>query len=61
LKAVTEYLLGHGYGEIIAGAFDSNLASIRVMQKCGMNQMERTEAVDYQGRVQHCVFYSIKK
>lgn len=61
LKAVIEYLLGHGYGEIIAGAFDNNLASIRVMQKCGMKQTERTEDVEYQGRVQHCVFYSIMK
>ena len=60
LKAVIEYFLSHGYREIIAGAFESNCTSIQVMRKCGMEQMERTDEIEYRGEIHHCVYFNIK-
>ncbi|MBE5993916.1 MAG: GNAT family N-acetyltransferase, partial [Paenibacillaceae bacterium] len=39
LKAVIEDLFMRGYNEVITGTFDTNKASIRVMEKCGMKRI----------------------
>ena len=53
-----EYLHSHGFKVVIAGAFLENTASIRVMEKCGMQRLEHTDEVEYRGAVQTCVYYA---
>ena len=54
-------LFGRGYGEVLAGAFVENPASIRVMVKAGMTKIPFEEDIDYRGMSHHCVYYSVKK
>ena len=61
LKGAISYLFKRGFSEIIAGAFESNTASIKVMKKAGMNKLEREEDIEYRGTIHHCLYYSIKK
>lgn len=56
--AIRELFL-KGYREVTAGAFTDNPASIRVMEKCGMHKIEKTEEIDYRGEIHDCVFYAI--
>ena len=59
--AVIKSLLSKGFTEIIAGAFEDNIASIRVMEKCGMKRTKMTSETEYRGKTHKCVYYSIKK
>ena len=59
--AVINYLFSRGFEEILAGAFEGNIASMRVMEKCGMKRTKMTAEVEYRGTVHKCVYYSIKK
>lgn len=61
LKAVINYLFQQGYQEILTGAFEENIASIKVMKKCGMVQIKKTEEIEYHKVVHHCVYYSIRR
>lgn len=47
-----------GFREVITGAFETNLASIRVMEKCGMQKLEKSDSIDYRGKTHRCVYYS---
>ena len=63
-EAVTgaaEYLLDCGFDEVLAGAFQENPASIRVMEKSGMKKLERQDEVEYRGKLHRCVYYSVRK
>lgn len=60
-SAVIKSLLSKGFTEIIAGAFEDNIASIRVMEKCGMKRTKMTAEIEYRGKTHKCVYYSIKK
>ena len=59
LKDVIEELL-KTYQKVIAAAFSNNLASIKVMQKCGMEKIAREEYILYHGINHHCVYYQTK-
>ena len=59
--AVIKSLLSKGFTEIIAGAFEDNIASIRVMEKCGMKRTKMTAEIEYRGKTHKCVYYSIKR
>jgi RimJ/RimL family protein N-acetyltransferase len=61
LCGAIEALFTRGYTEIRAGAFEGNDASLRVMQKSGMQRIDYTEEIEYRGSVHHCIFYAIKK
>lgn len=61
LQGIIMYLFQNGIKEVVAGAFEYNLSSIRVMKKCGMEQIDKQEEIDYRGKKHHCVYYSIKK
>lgn len=61
LKAAITYLFDRGYTEVKAGAFEDNIASIRVMEKCGMVRQEHQDEIPYRGVVHRCVYYGIKK
>ena len=59
--AVIEHLFSSGFDEILAGAFEGNAASMRVMEKCGMKRTKMTASIEYRGVTHKCVYYSIKK
>ena len=53
-----EWLWRHGFRKVIAGAFEENRASLRVMEKCGMTLQPETEDIDYRGKIHRCVYYA---
>jgi len=57
LDRLIEELFKMGYIEVVTGAFVENIASRRVMEKCGMNLMELEEEIEYRGIVHQCVYY----
>ena len=59
--AVIEHLFSKGFEVILAGAFEENTASMRVMEKCGMKRTKMTAAIEYRGVTHKCIYYSIKK
>ena len=61
LKLAIHELFALGYAEVVCGAFAENAASIRVMEKAGMQRIEFTEDIDYRGKTHLCIYYSTKK
>ena len=61
LSCAIAELFKAGYGCVVCGAFEENLASIRVMEKCGMTPMSHTDTVEYRGISHNCVYYRITK
>ena len=61
LKTAISELFTMDYQEVITGAFDENVASIRVMEKSGMTLMEKAEEIEYRGKVHLCIYYHIEK
>ncbi len=61
LESSIDYLFRQGFRTVIAGAFEENAASIRVMEKCGMTRQPRQDSIEYRGRLHRCVYYSIQK
>lgn len=61
LRAVIDEMFERGFEEVLAGAFETNVASRRVMEKSGMTLMEQEEEIEYRGNVHRCVYYSAKK
>jgi RimJ/RimL family protein N-acetyltransferase len=59
LGAMIAYLFDKGFEEVIAGAFEENAASMRVMQKCGMKKIEKTDQIDYRNKTHLCIYYTI--
>lgn len=60
LRGLIAYLHDRGFREVITGAFEENTASIRVMEKAGMEKCEITDRVEYRGQVRSCVYYVAK-
>ena len=61
LSALIKHLLENGFDEVVCGAFDHNAPSIRVVEKCGMSRIDKTEEIEYRNSVHRCIYYSIKK
>ena len=61
LRGAIADLFRRGYEEVVAGAFEENKASVRVMEKAGMEKIALEEEIDYRGMSHHCVYYSVKK
>ena len=61
LKNAISYLFSQGFEEVLTGAFEENLPSIRIMVKSGMGKIDRQEEIAYRGRVHNCVYYSVRK
>ena len=57
LELAMEEVFSLGCQKIITGAFSSNPASIRVMEKCRMTRMDKTDEIEYRGNVHTCVYY----
>ena len=60
LQLAMAELFALGYEEILTGAFSSNIPSIRVMEKCGMAKLDKTEEIPYQCVTHTCLYYSKK-
>lgn len=56
VRAVITELREMGFRKIIAGYFSENTASLRVMQKCGMQQTDQTAVEEYRGRKHICKY-----
>lgn len=61
LIAIIQDLFTKGFEKVMAGAFESNIASRRVMEKCGMCLLDQKEEVMYHGILHPCVYYAIEK
>ena len=59
VSAMIPDLFNHGFETVTAGAFAENAASLRVMQKCGMELQEFTEDIEYRGVTHKCIYYAI--
>jgi len=57
LKQAIEELFRLGYREVTCGAFEENPASIRCMEKAGMRRLEKSDRIEYRGKVHRCVYY----
>lgn len=61
LKAVIDELFHNGFHQVMAGAFEDNAASIKVMQKCGMAKIPKEDDISYHGILHHCYYYAISQ
>ena len=61
LRGAIADLFHRGYREVVAGAFEENKASLRVMEKAGMTRIPLEEDIDYRGRGHHCLYCSVRK
>lgn len=61
LAGAIAYLFAQGFEEIVAGAFEENPASIRIMVKNGMLKLDHQDEITYRGKVHRCVYYSVRK
>ena len=61
LQGAIAYLLGHGFTTVLTGAFAENSASLRVMEKCGMEKQEYTDELEYRGIPHTCIYYAAKR
>ena len=60
ISAVIPDLFQSGMSFVLAGAFEENLPSIRVMEKCGMKRLPKTDIIEYRGKTYTCVYYGAK-
>lgn len=61
LRATVAHLFAQGFTEVLAGAFESNLASLRVMEKSGMTPLQKQDQVTYRGKTHRCLYYHAVK
>ena len=61
LSAVLTELFNIGYNVVKTGVFIENIASRRVIEKCGMKKINREEDIEYQGKIHHCIYYERRK
>ena len=61
LTGAIQYLFCRGFEEVVAGAFEGNEASFRVMVKSDMEKQEYQDEIEYRGKVHRCVYYAIRK
>lgn len=60
-QGAIDYLFTQGFQRVVAGAFSENKASLRVMEKCGMQRQEDTDEIEYRGVIHTCIYYAILK
>lgn len=56
--AAMQALFSGGFTTVIAGAFEGNIASMRVMEKCGMERTGFEEMIEYRGVAHRCIYYA---
>jgi len=61
VQAVINQLWTMGFKKIIAGFFEENIASFRVMEKCGMTLNGESDYEEYRGVNLKCIYCEIVK
>ena len=61
LKGAIGALHQLGFRQVITGAFETNLASLRVMEKSGMEKLTKIDTIDYRGKTHNCIYYAAIK
>ena len=61
LKLAIGELFQRCFNQVVCGAFSQNTASRRVMEKAGMQLIEKSEDIEYRGKTHFCVYYAIDK
>ena len=61
LNACIDLIFKSDFQTVKAGAFEENLASQRVMQKCGMELTDEEEQIEYRGKTHNCKYYQITR
>ena len=61
LEALIKELFRVGFKKVIAGHFEGNTASGKVMQKCGMTLIDKKDIIVYRNKSHNCVYYEIKR
>ncbi len=61
LKAAIEELFRIGFKRVVAGYFEDNPASGRVMEKSGMHKIDKVDVVEYRNKSHRCYYYAIEK
>ena len=61
LKLAIAELFRKGFREVLCGAFEENIGSLRVMEKAGMQRIPKTDTIDYRGNTHRCLYCSIKQ
>ena len=61
LRGAIGYCFSNGFQEVIAGAFEENPASLRVMIKSGMKKIDHTDEIPYRGKNHTCLYCTIRK
>ena len=61
LWAAIKELFKMGYQHVYAGFFEGNIASERVMQKCGMSKIDKVDKITYRNQEHLCYYYKIDK
>ena len=59
LKEAIGQLFARGFRQVVCGAFRTNAASIRVMEKAGMQRIPLEETIEYRGQAHRCIYLSI--
>lgn len=60
LAAVLKELFRIGYTVVKAGLFEENVASRRVMEKCGMKMTKQEDNIEYRGNIHRCIYFEMK-
>ncbi len=61
LGAVIAELFRAGFERVIAGYFEGNAASRRVMEKNGMRPLDREERIPYRGEIRRCLYLGVER
>ena len=61
LNLALNELFEKGYKQVITGAFITNKASIRIMEKCGMKKINRVDFIEYRNATHECIYYCKEK
>ena len=61
VQCCIEELFRMGFEHVRAGFFEDNIASCRVMQKCGMHKIDLEDDIEYKGILYHCLYYEIDR
>ena len=61
LTGAIEFFFAQGFREVVAGAFEDNAASLRIMEKSGMTRLEKEDTVTYRDQEHRCIYYAARK
>lgn len=56
-SALIDELKRIGFKKVVAAHFENNLASGRVMIKCGLHKIDKDEVIEYRGNKHKCIYY----